>query len=106
MNRLPRLNSYVYIITYDDGIPICITKDKVYMKNKDEFITEEMLGWDVIEEYRLPCNLRLYGYTWTKTLKEAKEVVKKWFDGCDWLDYDIEKFRNGWNIDTFRKQYY
>ena len=103
MDRLPRLNSYVYIITYSDGIPFCITKDRVYMKNKDEFITEEMIASDVIEEYRLPCDIKSYGDTWTKTLKEAKEVIKKWFNECNWLDYDIEKCSDGWNILVFGK---
>lgn len=77
--KLLQLNSYVYVITYVDGMPYCITKDRVYMKSATEFITEDMISDSVINEYRYPLNANNYGRRWTKTLKEAKESVNKYF---------------------------
>lgn len=75
--NLPKLNSYVYVITYVDSYPYCVTKDRVYMKNEDEFITEEMLDDCVITEYRIPLSIDNYGEAWVKTFKEVKETLKK-----------------------------
>ena len=77
--KLPQLDSYVYVITWCDCEPFCISKDKVYMRNKTHFITEDMLSANVIEEYRQPMSVNDYGHYWTKTSKEAKEIVNKFF---------------------------
>lgn len=100
--KLPRLNSYVYIITYVDSEPYCITKDMVYMKNDKEFITEDMISPSVIEEYRYPLDVSDYGDRWTHTLKEAKDVVKKWAEDYGY-NIDIEKnYNDSWHIDVTR----
>ena len=103
--ELPRLNSYVYVITYVDDMPYCITKDKVYMKNANEFITEDMISDDVISEYRWPLDSDDYGRRWAKTLAEAKEIVNKYIQeeeqyfGKEY-QYTITKNRNdSWNIE-------
>ena len=99
--KLPQLDSYVYVITWCNSEPFCITKDKVYMKNKTHFITGEMLSGSVIEEFRFPMSVDNYGCNWTKTLKEAKELVIKFFKEqlgrevaitkCSDTDWNIEK---------------
>lgn len=100
--KLPRLYSYIYVITYVDSEPYCITKDMVYMKNDKEFITEDMMSHSVIEEYRKPLDTSEYGDRWTRTLKEAKEVVKKWAEECGY-NIDIEKnYNDSWHIDVTR----
>lgn len=103
--KLPQLNSYVYVITYVKGMPYCITKDKVYMKNTTEFITEDMISDSVIHEYRCPLDLHNYGRRWAKTLAEAKEIVSKYFQeeklyfGNEY-QYTITKNRNdSWHIE-------
>ena len=102
-NKLPRLNSYVYVITYVDSQPYCISRDKVYMKNDKEFITEDMMMGDVIEEYRCPLDASDYGDRWTYTLKEAKDVVRQWAEYWDY-DFDIKKnYENSWCVDIMRK---
>ena len=102
--KLPQLDSYVYVITWCDSEPFCITKDKVYMKNKTDFITEDMLSSSVIEEYRQPMSVEDYGYYWTKTLKEAKELVIKFFKEELGREVAIIKQRdNDWNIEKGRK---
>lgn len=73
----PRIGSYVYVISYVNGEPYCITKDKVYMKNLFSFITEDMLNDAVIDEYKKPLSFEDVDGDWAKTLKEAKEIVKK-----------------------------
>jgi hypothetical protein len=75
--KLPRLNSYVYIITYVDGEPYCVTRDQVYMKNKNAFIVEEALYGSVIEEYRIEHYNDGYMDTWCKTFKEVKEILRQ-----------------------------
>ena len=75
--NLPRLNSYVYIITYVDDKPHCVTRDKVYMKNKEAFIVEDAIYNSSIEEYRTPHYAEEYMTSWCKTLKEVKEVLKQ-----------------------------
>lgn len=103
MERLPKLNSSVYIITYVDSEPYCITKDVVYMKSANEFITEDMLSDFVIDEYRRPCAGEDYGYTWVKTLKEAKEVVRKYCEDNN-IDFTIEKTKDdSWNVNCWRE---
>lgn len=100
--KLPRLNSYVYVITYVDSKPHCISRDIVYMKNKDSFIVEDMMSNAVIEEYRIPLDISDYGERYTYTLKEAKEVVRKWAKEQGY-DFDIKKTcDNSWNIDIIR----
>lgn len=102
--KLPQLNSYVYVITYVDGMPYCITKDRVYMKNATEFITEDMISDSVINEYRYPLDCDDYGRRWTKTLAEAKASVNKYFQeeklyfGNE-IQYTITKNTNeSWSI--------
>lgn len=102
--KLPRLYSYVYVITYVDvWQPYCITRDMVYMKNDKEFITEDMMSNDVISEYRKPLDTSEYGDRWTHTLKEAKDIVEKWAKE-EGYDVDIEKTcDNSWCVVITRK---
>ena len=98
--KLPQLDSYVYVITWCNSEPFCITKDRVYMKNKTDFITEDMLSGSVIEEYRQPMSVEDYGYYWTKTLKEAKELVIKYFKEQQGREVIITKLNNNdWDIE-------
>lgn len=100
--KLPRLYSYVYVITYVDFQPYCISKDMVFMKNNKEFITEDMLSRGVINEYRHSLDTSEYGNRWTHTLKEAKDAVIKWAKEHVY-DVDIKKTcDNSWNIDMTR----
>ena len=101
----PRLGSYVYVITYVDSEPYCITKSKVYMKNNEAFITEDMLSDFVIEEYRRELLFEGDESSWAKTLKEAKEIVKKHIEY--WNDYRGTKYKpvfkkvddSAWNVE-------
>lgn len=102
--ELPKLYSYVYVITYVDDKPYCIVKDMIYMKNDKEFITEAMMSDSVIEEYRRPLDVSEYGDRWAHTLKEAKEIVKKYAEEHD-LDYDIIKaMGDAWNVELWEKR--
>lgn len=89
--KLPRLNSYVYVITYVNDEPYCVTRDKVFMKNKDSFITDDMLEESVIQEYKSPLSLEDYGDRWVKNFSEIKEVLAK----CEehWNTYHTEKIK-------------
>ena len=102
--KLPRLNSYVYIITYVEGEPYCVTRDKVYMKNKDAFIVEDALYNYVIEEYRTEHIADDYMTTWCKTFKDVKEILKQ--DEIAEAEYGhnvhyvLEKVKeNSWNVE-------
>ena len=104
----PRLNSYVYIITFVHDKPYSITRDKVYMKNKEAFITENMMYDDYIPEYREECKFNEYGKRWCKTFKEAKAIVKENekrinnYYSDKHYDFKIEKCdKNIWNIETY-----
>lgn len=89
--KLPRLSSYVYVITYVNDEPFCVTRDKVFMKNKDSFITEDMLVESVIQEYKSPLSLEDYGDRWVKKFSEIKDVLAK----CEenWNKYHTEKIK-------------
>ena len=89
--KFPRLNSYIYVIEERDHDfqPVCIVKDKVYMRNATEFITEDMMNYGIDEEYKVPLGPEEYGKRWFKTLEEAKEFVRKQFD------YEIKFIENG-----------
>lgn len=82
--KLPRLNSSVWIIIYNntyDGNPYSLSKQKVYMKNKSEFITEEAIDVSKIDECRIAYSAEDYGRFWFKSLKDAKTYLKtKWLD--------------------------
>jgi hypothetical protein len=95
--KFPRLNSYIYVIEESDYDfqPVCIVKDKVYMRNATEFITEDMMNNSVDDDYKVPLSLEEYGKRWFKTLEEAKEYVRKQFD------YEIKFIPNGddWGIE-------
>ena len=106
MTKEPRLNSKVFLLVCDCGVPWFITKGIVYMKNNEAFITEDMLSEDVIDAYREPQYFYSYKETWFSSLKEAKEYVKKWFKGTSY-NYKITKasvFDDCWNIETFDKE--
>lgn len=84
-----RLNQNVYVITFSNGEPYCLTKGKVYMKNNNSFILEDMLSEATIEEYKIPCDFDEEGLRWFRTLKEAREYIKskgyiliKTYDDC------------------------
>lgn len=96
MNKKPRLNSYVYILTYVDGEPFCISKDKVYMKNKYAFIPEDVFNESVIDEYKKEYFFEEYGIVWFKKLKDIRKYLKEWFE----QEYKIIKvYGDGWNIE-------
>lgn len=96
MFKIPRLNSYVYILTYDYGTPYCITKDKVYMKNNEAFITEGVLNEIYIDEYRKEQYFKDYQKTWFTSLKEIRNYLRK--NGEE--KYKIIKANGGeWNIE-------
>ncbi len=106
MNTLPRLNSWVYIVTYVDGIPYCVTRDIVFMRNKDSFIVEDALSNSVIDEYRTYHTLDGYGESWVKTFKEVKEVLAKSAkEESKYRDDHIVKYvarkscENSWNVE-------
>lgn len=105
MIKIPRLNSKVYVLTFDKfGVPLCITKDLVFAKNKKCFITEDMLSYGVIDEYRQKCYFTSYGQTWFSSIKEAKEYVKKWFEDTIY-NYEIAKgVDNCWTIESWFKR--
>ena len=103
--KLPRLNTYVYIITYVNGSPSAITRDKVYMKNKKSFITEEMLSDYLIPEFPRPLDAYDYGRHWCKSLKECKEILEKWRqEELEYFGNEIEPYKlkkvdeNSWNV--------
>lgn len=93
----PRLNSYVYIITFVHDKPYSITRDKVYMKNKEGFITERFTYERFAE----------YGKCWCKTIKEAKAIIKKqeqyMTSNSDYAyEFKIKKCTdNAWYIETY-----
>ena len=104
--NLPRLNTYVYIITYVNGSPYTITRDEVYMKNKKSFITEEMLSDCFIPEFPMPLNVDDYGRYWCKSLKECKDILEKWrqeemkYFGNKIEPYKLKKVdENSWNVE-------
>ena len=104
--NLPRLNTYIYIITYVNGSPYAITKDKVYMKNKESFITEEMLCDYFIPEFPMPLNIDDYGRYWCKSLKECKDILEKWRqEEMKYFENEIEPYKlkkvdeNSWNVE-------
>lgn len=75
----PRLNSSVWVIVNVDGFPYTLSKQIVAMKNKEAFITEEVLygGDSLIKEVYCIYNFEDYGKTWFKTKKEGLEYIKK-----------------------------
>lgn len=102
---LPRLNSYVYIVTRVDCEPYCVSRDKVYMKNKNAFIVEEAFYDYVIDEYRTEHTEEDEGVTWCKTLKEVKQILKddekaqRLFGKYD-VKYKLVKLNeNNWNVE-------
>lgn len=92
--KLPRLNSSVWIIIYNntyDGTPYSLSKQKVYMKNKSEFITEEAIDVSKLDECRIAYSSNEYGEFWFKSLKDAKTYLKtKWLEG---KDYKVVTFK-------------
>lgn len=78
MVKLPRLNSYIWLIVFVEGVPYTVSKQQVYMKNKTEFITEEAVCDGVIDEARYSYGVEDYGSSWFKSLKEAKIGLENW----------------------------
>lgn len=62
----------VYVLTYVDDRPYCLTKGAIYMQNKEAFILEDMLEDYTIKEYRRPIYFEDEGEIWFKTLDQAK----------------------------------
>lgn len=75
----PRLNSSVWVIVDVEGFPYSLSKQIVAMKNKKEFITEEVLygGDSLIKEAYCSYSFEEYGKTWFKTKKEGLEYIEK-----------------------------
>lgn len=96
MTKNPRLNSYVYILTYVDHEPFCITKDKVYMKNKYSFIPETIFDESIIDEYKREYFFEEYGAIWFDKLKDVRTYLNEWFG----QKYKIVKvYGDSWNIE-------
>ena len=96
MIKNPRLNSYVYILTYVDGEPFCISKDKVYMKNKESFITEAVFNDSFIEESRKEHYFDDYLISWFSKLKEARKYLKDNYESKFKL---VKCYGDEWNIE-------
>lgn len=89
MTKVPRLNSKVWIIVFIEGEVYTLSKQKVYMKNKEGFITEETIDDSIMNEARIEYTLDSYGENWFKTFKEAKEYLDKYYEG--YATYTLEK---------------
>ncbi len=96
MIKNPRLNSYVYILTYVDGEPFCVSKDKVYMKSKETFITESIFNTSYIEEIRCEHYFDDYGICWFSKLKDARKYLKERYDNKFKL---VKCYGDEWNIE-------
>lgn len=77
MFKNPRLNSYVYTLTYAGGKPWSICKCKVYMKNKQSFITEDALNESVSDEYKVEYYFEDYQKTWFSNIKSIRNTLKE-----------------------------
>ena len=78
---LPKLGSTVYILTFVEDKPHCVTKDTVYMKNNKSFIVENALSNTIIDEYRTEySDEQDIGYcsSWHKSLKEVKIALNEY----------------------------
>ena len=96
MFKNPRLNSYVYILTCVDGEPFCISKDKVYMKNKESFIPEGVFNESVIDEYKKQYFFKEYGIFWFERLKDIRKYLE---ETCEPKYKIIKVYGDGWNIE-------
>lgn len=82
----------VYVLTYVDDKPYCLTKGDIYMRNEEAFILEDMLEDYIIEEYREPIYFNDENKTWFKTLKQAENHL-------DNLGFKLVKdYEDEWNI--------
>ena len=93
MIKEPKLNSYVYVLTFVDGLPYCITRDKVYMKNNKAFIVEGIFDDSVIEEFRVEQYFKNYNKTWFTSLESTKKYLGDNFR-------IVKAHVDAWNVDV------
>lgn len=109
MIKIPRLGSYVYVITRDPfgSLDHCsIKKTKVLAKGQQLFFTELTLNEIYTEEAKRPLKYNEYGEFWFTKFSDAKTKIgtMKCREG---YKYEIKKCHAGkefwWNIYLVRK---
>lgn len=76
MNNV-KIGETVYIIFKNS-----INKEKVYLIGEESFCHERAFNGSFLATYRSPLRYDEEGTRWFRTLKEAKEQLKK-ISGCD-----------------------
>lgn len=82
----------VYVLTYVDNKPYCLSKGTIYMQNQEAFILEDMLEDYTIKEYRRPIYFEDENEVWFRTLDQAKNHL-------DNLGFKLYKYCDDeWNV--------
>lgn len=72
-----KIGETVYVIFRNS-----INKERVFLLGEESFCHERVFNGSFLNAYRLPLRYDEEGTVWFRTLKEAKEQLKK-ASGCD-----------------------